>query len=107
MMSTQKGLRHLVVIVTVLPLWCLAKDATPAGDRGHHVNMIYPQDAFYQNGGAFSIITRFMQGGTTYKNYIHETQGDSIITLSSQEFPALGTDSQYERIIPLYTSRAK
>lgn len=35
-----------------------ASAPTPAGDRGHHVNMIYPPDAFHQNGGPIIDITR-------------------------------------------------
>lgn len=63
-----------------------------------------PYPYVQNNGGDLSLITRFMQGWTTYENYIQDRQDDTIVKFSSGEFPGLGTDSEFERIIPLYRS---
>jgi len=66
-----------------------------------------PYPYIKNKGGDLSLITRFMQGARTYQNYIQETHRGTTSAMSSDEFPALGTESPFERIIPLYTNHKR
>jgi hypothetical protein len=54
------------------------------------------------NGAQVSITTRFMQSDKTYESYIQDDRAGEVKTLSSSDFPEIGTGSHVERIMPLY-----
>jgi len=59
------------------------------------------------NGADVSIITRFMQSDKTYETYAEDARKETIRSFSASDFPALGTNSSVERIIPLYLGFAR
>ena len=54
------------------------------------------------DGAEVSVITRFMQGNTTYETYIQDDRENSSKTFPATDFPELTTGDAVERLIPLY-----